>query len=135
MMRGPINIRFANNDVYSFKFSNCDSPSEDAARLCGWPLNVRCPNRVNAEYMRQFRALYFSFCYHHGLPYYLVSQLAIIVVMFTVLTHGAYVYMANTAVDRVPNGFNWLIAFVVCIWLNRRKAVVLGNTRIEIKWL
>jgi len=85
---------------------------------CGWPLNIRCPNRLNAEYMRRFRALYFSFCYRHGLPYYLVSQLAIRAVMFTALTHSAYVFMANIAVDRVPNGFNWLIVFAVSTWLN-----------------
>ena len=68
----------ANNYVSSFKFSSCDSPREDATHPCGCPLNIVCPNRVNGECMRQFRALYFSFCYRQGLPYYLVSQLAII---------------------------------------------------------
>jgi hypothetical protein len=55
--------------------------------------------------------------------------------MFTALTHSAYVDIGDIAVDRVPNGFNWLIVFVVSFWLNRSKSVVLGNTRIEIKWL
>jgi len=56
-------------------------------------------------------------------------------VKFTALTHSACVDIGDIAVDRVPNGFNWLIVLVASIWLNHPKALVLGNTRIEIKWL
>ena len=55
--------------------------------------------------------------------------------MFTALTHSVYVDIGDVAVDRVPNGFNWLIVLFVSIWLNRPKVVVLRNTKIEIKRL